>query len=86
MGNHKKPDTPVDAAYKLADKFVDAISTKHNMEAKETAELRTGIKNILIVLHNGVVEDMKETVLTDISKALHKHGYKIPKPSELNGE
>lgn len=78
-----KEPTAIENAYKLAEKFAAAQATQHNLSPKEAAELRTGIKSILITLHTGIVEEMKASALTDITRALAKQGYKIPKPSDL---
>lgn len=71
MSNTKTPPK-IEEAYKRADKLVDAL----NIDKEEKDALRTQINELIVSVHNTVVQEMKENVGVEINKTLEKLGYK----------
>jgi Mor family transcriptional regulator len=67
-----KTPPKIEDAYKQADKLIDALS----LDKEEKDALRDKVHQLIVSVHNTVVQEMRDSVGVEINKTLEKLGYK----------
>lgn len=71
-----RPPSPIDVAYKKANRLLDDFGTKYEIQEVDLDILKGEVNQVMVLLHNEVLAEIKENALQDIIKVYEKYGYR----------